>query len=71
MEVEVKAKKIGGSIGIFIPREVVEKERIIEDDKLKIKVEKITDLSFMWGKGKDIKKSTSQIMKEIDEGEDD
>lgn len=29
------------------------------------------NLSFLWGKGKDIKKLTNQIMKEIDEGETD
>ena len=28
-----------------------------------------SNLDFMWGKGKDIKKSTEEIMKDIDEGE--
>jgi len=31
---------------------------------------KINDLRFMWVKGKDIEKSTQEIMEEIDEGED-
>jgi len=74
MEVEVKARRIGGSIGIILPKEIVMQERIIEKDianSLKIKIEKKDNLNFLWGRGKDIKKSTKQIMKEIDEGEDD
>ena len=69
MEVLVKAKKIGGSIAVIIPKKVVEKERIVENDTIKIKVEKTGDFNWLWGRGKDIKKSTDDIMKEIDEGE--
>lgn len=69
MEAIVKAKKIGGSIAVVLPKELVKKERILVDDTLKVNVEKTADLSFLWGRGKDIKKSTDQIMKEIDEGE--
>lgn len=70
MEAEVRAKKFGGSLGIILPRGLVKRERIDVNDKLKVRVEKITDLSFMWGKGKDVRKSADQIMREIDEGED-
>jgi len=69
MEAQVKARQIGGSIGVIIPKEVVEKERIMPDDMLKIKVEKTADLTWMWGRWKGIKKSTDHIMREIDEGE--
>lgn len=69
METLAKAKQIGGSIGVIISKDVVEHERIFVNDTLKIKIEKSDDISFLWGKGKDIKKSTDQIMKEIDEGE--
>lgn len=71
MEVQVKARKFGGSIGIIIPSNIVEEKMIRENDTLKMKIEKVADLSFMWAKGKNIKKSTKKIMKEIDEGEDD
>lgn len=71
METEVKARKFGGSIGIILPRGIVEKEGIVENDSLKVKVEKVADLSFMWGMCKDVKISTDKIMEEIDEGEDD
>ncbi|MEK6926497.1 MAG: hypothetical protein AABW50_04430 [Nanoarchaeota archaeon] len=69
MEVLVKAKKIGGSLGVIIPREVVEKERIFPEDSLNVTIEKKNDLDFLWAVNKDIKKSTKEIMKEIDEGE--
>ena len=69
MEMQLKAKRMGGSIGIIIPRIVITKERIQVNDSINIKIEKTADLSFMFGKGKGIKKSTSQIMNEIDEGE--
>jgi len=71
MEAIVKAKKIGGSIGVVLPKELVKKERILPEDSVKINVEKTGDFSFLWGRFKDIKKSTDEIMKEIDEGEDD
>ena len=69
MKTITKAKQIGGSIGILIPKEIVEKERIHVNDTLKIEIEKTDDFNWLWGRGKDIKKSTDQIMKEIDEGE--
>ena len=71
METIIKAKKIGGSIGIIIPREIIGKEKISPEDTLKVKIEKIADLNFLWGRWKNIKKSTDEIMKEIDDGEDD
>lgn len=69
MEAVTKAKQIGGSIGVIIPKEIVEQERIFADDTLKIKVEKTDNLNWLWGKFKDLKKPTEQIMKEIDEAE--
>ncbi len=70
METLVKARRIGGSIGVIIPAGVIAKERIREDDMIKLRVEKTVDLGFMWGKGKDIIKSTDELMNEIDEGEE-
>ena len=48
---------------------MVKRERISVEDALKIEVEKSDDISFLWGKGRDIKKPTDYIMGEIDEGE--
>ena len=69
MELITKTKKIGGSVAVIIPKEVAIKERILADDTVKIQIEKSDDLSFMWGRFKDIKKPTDKIMREIDEGE--
>jgi len=69
MEAIAKAKQIGGSIGVIIPKEIVEQERIFIDDIIKIKIEKTDNLNLLWGRFKDIKKPTTQIMKEIDEAE--
>jgi len=71
MKTIAKAKQIGGSIAVIIPKEIVEKENIMPEDTLKISVEKTSDFNWLWGRFKDIKKPTEQIMKEIDEGEDD
>ncbi len=38
-----------------------------QEDKKRIK--KVVDLSFLWGSCKNVKTSTEEIMKEIDEGE--
>jgi len=69
MESLTKAKQIGGSIYALIPKELVSSERIHIDDTLKIKVEKVDNMDFLWGRFKGIKKPAKQIMKEIDEGE--
>jgi len=71
MEAITKAKQMGGSIGVIIPMKIVNDERIHIDDTLRIKVEKVDNLNSLWGKFKDVKKSTEQIMVEIDESEDD
>ena len=67
---KIKAKKFGGSVGVIFPKELIEEKNISPDDSLEINVEKVADLSFLWGKGKDVKKSTDKIMEEIDEGEE-
>jgi len=69
MELITKTRKLGGSIAVIIPKEVVRNEKISPDDTVKIQIEKSDDLGFMWGRLKDIKKSTDEIMREIDEGE--
>ncbi|MBI2135394.1 AbrB/MazE/SpoVT family DNA-binding domain-containing protein [Candidatus Woesearchaeota archaeon] len=69
MEASVKAKRIGGSLGVIIPKEIVKRERILEEDTLNIRVEKTDNLNFLWEKYRDIKTPTDQIMREIDENE--
>jgi|ETNmetMinimDraft_2_1059921.scaffolds.fasta_scaffold28547_3 antitoxin component of MazEF toxin-antitoxin module len=70
MEAEVRTKKIGGSIGIIIPNQIVQGEKIGINDKVRVDVQKVADLEFLWGRCEDVKISTEEIMREIDEGED-
>ena len=71
METVTKARKIGGSIAIIVPEEVVKKENIRPNDMVKIDIIREDDLSFLWGKLKSIKIPTQEIMEIIDEGEED
>ena len=70
MEAIVKAKKIGGSIGIIIPRELIEKERIKAEDNIEIKIKRKDNFDSLWGIIKGVKTPTQKIMEIIDEGED-
>ena len=70
METITKARKIGGSIGVIIPDEIIQRENIRPNDIIKIEIERKDDLSFLWGTLKGIKTPTQKIMDIIDEGED-
>lgn len=50
MEAEAIAKKWGSSIGFVIPKEVVEKEKIKPNSKVKFEILKVTDISDTFGK---------------------
>ena len=50
MEVEAIAKKWGSSIGFIVPKEVVEKEKIRPNSKVKFEIIKVTDISDTFGK---------------------
>ena len=50
MEVEAIAKKWGSSIGFVIPKEVVEKEKIKPNSKVKFEIIKVMDISDTFGK---------------------
>ena len=71
-EFEAKPKKWGNSLGITIPKDIVEKEGIKEGKNVKVFVivEKKSTLKEMFGSLKGWKKPTQKIMKEIDEGYD-
>lgn len=60
MEVVAKPKKWGNSIGIIIPKEIIERDKITLDDELILRIEKKKD------------KEKARLMKEgyIEMGED-
>jgi antitoxin component of MazEF toxin-antitoxin module len=49
MAIEVNVKKWGNSMGVLLPRELIRKERIEENDKIFIEVVKKADLSDIFG----------------------
>lgn len=49
MATEVTAKKWGNSLGIVLPKELVDKEHLHEDDTFLIQVVKEADLSDIFG----------------------
>jgi len=67
MQVEVITRKWGNSIGVTLPKEIVEKEKIKPNDKIAIDIRKQTALKVkdIFGKLR-LKKPVKQIMMEID-----
>lgn len=72
-QLRVKAKKWGNSMGLVLPKKVVEKERIIEGMEIDLvikprrtmTVRELMDFSYSHPLPK-LKKTTEEIMKEID-----
>ncbi len=50
METEAIVKKWGSSIGLIIPKEVAEKEKIKPNSKVKFEIIKVTDISDTFGR---------------------
>jgi len=64
--VEVKAKKWGNSLGLLIPKDIVEKEKLRENQKLDIIIiPKTKTLEKTFGMVKGWKKPAQQIKDEI------
>jgi bifunctional DNA-binding transcriptional regulator/antitoxin component of YhaV-PrlF toxin-antitoxin module len=66
--VEVVAKKWGSSVGIIIPKDIAEKEKIKEGSRLEIIIRKPVkvDMNKVFGSLKGWKKPTDRILKEVD-----
>ncbi len=67
MEIKVKTKKWGNSIGVLIPKEVVKEENIKPNQEiiLMISTKPITKGKDIWGTFK-FKEPTEKLMREID-----
>ena len=69
MEIETVAKKWGSSLGIILPKSVVETKKIKENDKVIIEVkERKAKAGELFGILKDWKKSTQEIKDEMKRG---
>ena len=67
--VEVFAKRWGSSIGIIIPKEIVDQEHIALHEKIRIEIKKTHTAQEVWGLlPKGWKKSTQALKDEAREG---
>ncbi|HLC37804.1 MAG TPA: AbrB/MazE/SpoVT family DNA-binding domain-containing protein [Candidatus Nanoarchaeia archaeon] len=64
MAIEVQLKKWGNSIGVVLPRELVEQRKLKESDKVIIEVVKVSNLSNIYGLIKE-RKMSGQKMKDL------
>lgn len=70
IELETKARKWGNSIGISLPKDVIEKANIKPNKEVRLLIlDKKIDLSKVFGTLK-IKKPTQKILDEIRQGEE-
>ncbi len=67
MEIEVETKRIGGSLGIIIPHNVVEMENIKPKEKIVIELKRAHTVGDIFGKIK-WTKTTEEMMKEVRKG---
>jgi len=67
-EIIAKTKKWGNSIGIIIPKATVREHNIKPEQEIEIHIKSklVTKVKDIFGKWK-FKKSTKQLMKEVDE----
>lgn len=67
IEIKVKTKKWGNSIGILIPKDVIRKEKIQPDQEVTVLIsaKPVTKGKDIWGTMK-FKESTEELMREID-----
>jgi len=63
-EVECTTKKWGSSIGIVIPKSVVEREHIKPNEKIRILVKKVPLARDLWGIAPFKKKQSTQEIKD-------
>ncbi len=70
VETEVVVKKPGSSLGFVIPKEIVEKEHIKENDIIKINIQKVHTAREIWGLVPDWKIDTQKAKDEARKGWD-
>ena len=68
VEIEVITKRIGGSIGIILPKSIIEKDHIKEEEKIKIEIKKRPLVGEFFGMIGGKKIDTENVMKEVKEG---
>ncbi len=65
MAIEVTIKKWGNSMGIILPKEIIELKTLKENDKVRIEIVKEANLSNIFGSLKLKRKMTGQQFKDF------
>jgi len=68
MEIETVAKRWGSSIGIILPKAIIEENKIRENDKIIVEIKKKALAGELFGKFPNWKKSTQEIKDEMRKG---
>ena len=69
-EIEVITKKWGSSLGVVIPKNIVEKEHIKEREKLKIEIKKMHKVKDIFGMLKGLRINAQKAKDEMRKGWD-
>lgn len=64
MELKAKARRWGSSLGIILPKGVVETHRIREDDEIVVEIKKQTLAKELFGKYPRASRKTAQEIKD-------
>ena len=67
-EIEARTRKIGGSVGIILPKNVVEKEDIKPNQTIKIEIVPRPKAREIWGLFPEIKTPTQKLKDEARKG---
>tara|TARA_Y100000034_G_C6766387_1_gene341651 strand:+ start:235 stop:447 length:213 start_codon:yes stop_codon:yes gene_type:complete len=68
--VKVETKKIGGSLCVFIPNDVVNEKNLKPNQKIDIEIRKPVYFENLRGSVKNPKYSPEEVLQEIDDSED-
>ena len=67
-EIECKTRQIGGSIGIILPKEIVDKEAIGPDQTIRVSIKKQLKVRNVFGMFPDWKTPTQKLKDEARKG---
>ena len=67
-EIECRTRRLGGSIGIIIPKDIVKKEGIRANQSIKVEIKKRPKAKEIWGLFPEWKTPTQKLKDEARKG---
>lgn len=68
MKVQTILRKWGNSMGIVIPKDIIEKEKLREGEEVTVIIENKNDLNVIFGSLKDWKIDSQKVKEELRKG---